>query len=410
MEHQNLSVLLADDRFTKLSKTKNRDMPFRLDYFARLDGYLTNEILRIKREELDVLTMQSHRVIELFEKATNKVIEENQLSEFDIPAYFQEALIKTWREKENHPLLLGRFDLCGGFDRFVSLPKIIEFNADTCTTIPESTIWQDLQAKKNGTPTQQLNTTAADLEQIIQQICRRIAGDLNIPAKEVNFVGTSLDNIEDRENVLTILDAVSDENPDNPTTAYRPLEDLTFDANEGIFYELPDGEFLKVDILFKMIPWDWIFTNEPDLGKLLASIITKNQCVILNPPYTTLWQNKKFLSYITRYFPNNGVIAETYDEQYNYGHSYVKKPIYGRLGENVSVIKNSKNVGSSAGDYENQRMVFQDYYPMLKDTDGYSYQIGIFSNAINKASGLNFRCQKGEIITDDCDFMAHHIG
>jgi glutathionylspermidine synthase len=206
-----------------------------------------------------------------------------------------------------------------------------------------------------------------------------------------------------------VLDAIPAENENNPSVAYRPLADLTFDAKEGIFYELPNGEFLKVDILFKMIPWDWIFANEPELAKLLASIIMKGQCVIMNPPYTTLWQNKKFLSYITKYYPNNGVIAETYDEQYNYGNSFVKKPIYGRLGENISVVKNGETVVNSSGDFEDQQIVYQNYYPLLKDTEGYSYQIGIFTNAVNKASGLNFRYQKGEIITDECDFMAHQI-
>ncbi|MFT6204056.1 MAG: glutathionylspermidine synthase [Spirosomataceae bacterium] len=409
MEHQDHSVLLADNRFLKLSKTKKKDTPFRLDYFAGLDDYLSNEILCIKREELDLLTTQSHKAREIFEDATDRVIRKNQLGEFGVPTYFQEAIIKTWQEKENHPLLLGRFDLCGGFDRFFSLPKVIEFNADTCTTIPESTIWQDLQMKKNGTSFQQLNTTSDDLEKIIQKITLKIAGDLNIPTKEINFLGTSLDYIEDRENVLTVLDAIPAENKNNPSVAYRPLADLTFDAKEGIFYELPNGEFLKVDIMFKMIPWDWIFANEPELAKLLASIIMKDQCVIVNPPYTTLWQNKKFLSYITKYYPNNGVIAETYDEQYNYGNSFVKKPIYGRLGENISVIKNGKTVVNSSGDFESQQMVYQNYYPLLKDTDGYSYQIGIFTNAVNKASGLNFRYQKSEIITDECDFMAHQI-
>jgi|GEM_PF-763797 glutathionylspermidine synthase len=409
MEHQDHSVLLADNRFLKLSKTKKKDIPFRLDYFASLDDYLSNEILCIKQEELDLLITQSHKALKVFEDATDRAIRESKLGEFGVPAYFQEALIKTWQERENHPLLLGRFDLCGGFDRFVSLPKVIEFNADTCTTIPESTIWQDLQVKKNGASSQQLNTTANDLEQIIQKITLKIAGDLNIPAKEVNFLGTSLDYIEDKENILTVLDALPAENESNPSVAYRPLADITFDAKEGIFYELPNGEFLKVDILFKMIPWDWAFANEPALGKLLASIIMRDQCVILNPPYTTLWQNKKFLSYITACYPNNGVIAETYDEQYNYGDSFVKKPIYGRLGENISVIKNGKTVVHSSGDFENQQMIYQKYYPLLKDTDGYSYQIGIFTNAVNNASGLNFRYQKSEIITDECDFITHQI-
>jgi hypothetical protein len=47
-------------------------------------------------------------------------------------------------------------------------------------------------------PLQQLNTTTDDLEQIIQKITLKIAGDLNIPEGS-NFLGTSLNYIEDRE-------------------------------------------------------------------------------------------------------------------------------------------------------------------------------------------------------------------
>jgi glutathionylspermidine synthase len=54
-----------------------------------------------------------------------------------------------------------------------------------------------------------------------------------------------------------------------------------------------------------------------------------------------------------------------------------KKPIYGRLGENISVVKNGETVNSS-GDFEDQQMIYQNYY-LAKDTEGYSYQIGIFT-------------------------------
>jgi glutathionylspermidine synthase len=58
--------------------------------------------------------------------------------------------------------------------------------------------------------------------------------------------------------------------------------------------------------------------------------------------HTTLKAKNKIPLLRHQYYPNNGVIAETYDEQYNYGNSFQKKPIYGRLGENISVVKNGE--------------------------------------------------------------------
>jgi hypothetical protein len=69
MEHQDHSVLLADNRFLKLSKPR-KDIPFRLCRSGRLSKQRNS---CIKQEELDLLTTQSHKALEIFEDATNSV-------------------------------------------------------------------------------------------------------------------------------------------------------------------------------------------------------------------------------------------------------------------------------------------------------------------------------------------------
>ena len=115
-----------------------------------------------------------------------------------------------------------------------------------------------------------------------------------------------------------------------------------------------------------------------------------------------MWQNKKFLAYITEHFRNQ-YVAETYLQPQN--GDYVEKPVYGRMGENIKVM--TKEAASSKGDFSNQEKIYQKYYPLFTDRENYFYQLGMFYT--NKPSAINFRTQPTKIITDDCEFMSHYI-
>jgi glutathionylspermidine synthase len=217
---------------------------------------------------------------------------------------------------------------------------------------------------------------------------------------QVNFVASSLGYAEDIENCNTILNTAYKA---GFHTQYVDLQEMTFSEEEGIFYELAHDEFQPVDVWFKMIPWDWMFTHEPDLAKLLSRILEKKFALILNPPYTTVWQNKKFMAYITQNFPNT-TIAETYTEV-NGLMEYAKKPIYGRIGVNIEL--HAVKTYRTQGDYGSQPAVYHQYYPLAVDRENYSYQFGMFY--ADKPLALNVRIQDSLIINDDCDFMPHFI-
>jgi glutathionylspermidine synthase len=146
-----------------------------------------------------------------------------------------------------------------------------------------------------------------------------------------------------------------------------------------------------------------MYDEEIDLGIIISDVIKQGLCVILNPPYTTIWQNKRFLAYITEHFPNS-VIASTYFTK-PLGGDFVEKPIFGRLGENVRI--HAREEFKTKGDFKHQPKIFQKFYPLLKDDEDYYYQVGMFYT--NQPSALNLRAEENPIITDDCEFMSHYI-
>ena len=381
---------MEDNRFKEIKSFKKKELPPQLQWFSGED-YFSEELFGFYSSEIENLKYITQEAFSIFEKATDKIIREKQLDYLDIPSFFHKTIETSWQNKFDHPFLYGRFDINGGLDNKEA--KIIEFNADTCSTLPETIYWQQTQLKEVTGMKEQFNSLFEDMGSILERIKTKITFE------DPYFLASSFGHKEDQLNCNTILDIASKK---GFKCYYTDLENVTFSEDEGIFYEI-GGEYQPVDVWFKMIPWDWIFNEEPELAKTLASIVEKKLVFILNPPYTAIWQNKKFLAYITTHFPNK-YIAETYLNQSQL-QGYVEKPIYGRLGENIKIVSNGEF--KSKGDYAFQEKVYQKYYPLPFDSELFFYQIGMFFTS--KPSALNLRTQDSKIITDDCEFMSHYI-
>lgn len=383
---------LEDKRFKEIKRLKKKHIPHRLHWYLGED-YFSEELLGIYRSEVEQLRRISDEAFYIFQRATDKIISEKKLSEIGIPETFHACIEHSWKHKNKQPFLYGRFDINGGLK--ANYGRIIEFNADTCSTIPETLLWHPLQLEQlKGNP-QSFNTLKHDIKDTLSQLKATIGKTQPV------FLGTSFGYIEDKENVNCIID-IAYEAGFKPL--YSDLEHVIF-SDEGVYHQIGD-EYEQIDVLFKMVPWDWMFNDEPELAQILSELIINDKVTVLNPAYTAIWQNKTFLAYITKNFPNS-VLAETYLEQTPQLYSYVKKPVYGRLGENISIEAMGNAEATSKGDFGHQNMVYQKYYPLHKDMEDYYYQIGMFYT--NKASAINLRTQQSQIITDDCEFMSHFI-
>ncbi len=391
MEKASRSDRLEDNRFKEIKRLKKKHIPHRLHWYLDED-YFSEELLGIYTSEIEQFRRISEEAFYVFEKATQKLLSDNQLSILNIPSFFEDCIRYSWENKAKHPFLYGRFDINGGLKN--TYGRIIEFNADTCSTLPETMFWQPLQlGELKGKPYQSFNSLRSDIEYTLSNL------KVNIPNTSPVLLGSSFGYEEDILNVNSVLDIANDS---GFKPFYTNLEHVIF-SDEGIFYAI-GNEYQQVDVWFKMVPWDWMFYEEPELAKTLSDIIINDKATVLNPAYTAIWQNKKFLAYITKHFPNNA-IAETYLQPID-ANNYVKKPVYGRLGENINIKFDGVNKDSK-GDFGNQDMIYQKYYPLHQDMENYNYQTGMFYT--HKASAINLRAQESLIITDDCEFMSHFI-
>ncbi|WP_340198900.1 glutathionylspermidine synthase family protein [Ascidiimonas sp. W6] len=390
MEKGSLLGRLGDNRFREIKKLKKKNIPHYLHWFLKED-YFSEELLGIYRHEVDRFKNTAQEAFTIFEKATEKIISEKSLDLLGIPSFFHECIYHSWENREHHTFLYGRFDINGGFEK--KGEKVIEFNADTCSTLPETLYWQPLQFAQLKSGSSMFN----HLESALVNKLTKLHAKLGI--ENPVFLGSSFGYEEDKMNVNPILDLAYQA---GFKPFYEDLENVVF-SEEGIFYKVGE-EYQIVDVWFKMIPWDWMFNDEPELAKIVSDLIVKNLVIVLNPPYTSIWQNKKFLAYITKHFPSE-FIAKTYTNEPSLG-DFVKKPVYGRIGENIQIKALGKRT-ETTGDYGKQDFIFQDYCPLLLDQENYYYQPGVFY--MEEPVALNLRTQDQKIMTDDCEFMSHFI-
>ncbi|CAG5006294.1 Putative acid--amine ligase YjfC [Dyadobacter sp. CECT 9275] len=360
-------------------------------------AYVRSEVVVVKDKAAEQYDQAAQTLYEMFVEAGQYVIDHQLFKELGIPENLVELIKLSW-EDDRHIHLYGRFDLAGGTDD--AQVKLIEFNADTATCIPETAVVQWAQLKMNGQDeSMQFNTL---YETLVGQF--RYLKEVN-PDLTPSLLFTTMEGYpEDDTNVAVLSEAAQEAGFD---TDFAYIQDVEFSAEQGIFKQDPeDGSFIRFDFWFKLVPWEYIGQDEPELAKLLTDIVKNRKAVILNPAYTLLFQSKYILKFLWDLFPYHPLLLQT--ERYPIPHKKcVSKVILGREGANVSILEKGGEVSSAVeGEYENQARIYQEYVEFPRDGDDFFYQAGVFY--AGEPCGLGFR-RGGRILDNTAQFVGHLV-
>lgn len=369
--------------------------------------YLTNEVVIVQPNEVDAYYEAANELFEMFVAAGQHVIDENRFTELGIPANLVELIKLSWEDDRNIHLY-GRFDLAGGInghvgrDRIDGSPaiKLIEFNADTATCLPETAVVQYAHLKANGLDeSHQFN---AVFETLTGQFEELLA--LNPDLQPTLLLSAMRDFPEDDANVMLLGEAAREAGFE---IEFDFVDNVEFSAEEGIFWQNPkNGEFEKLDFWFKLVPWEAIAEDEPELLKILTEIVRKRLAVVLNPAYTLLFQSKYMLKVLWELYPNHPLLLET-DTKPLAGKASVEKVLFGREGANVRILNADGSERQAVdGEYGDYPKIYQEYIEFPKDSAGYTYQAGVFY--AGEACGLGFR-RGGLILDNGAGFVGHVI-
>ncbi len=372
------------------------------DYFIseEAEGYLTSELVVIGETERDRFYEAGNRLYDRLVQAGEYIMKNNLLGELGIPSNLHELIRRSW-DDDRHLHLFGRFDFAGGV---AGLPiKLLEFNADTPTSLPETAIVQWAQLKANAIDEgRQFNFVH---EALIGQFER--LKDLNPDREPAILFSTLRGAPEDDDNVQLLREAAREAGFE---TAFAYIDDVVFSDVTGIFAADASGRQVQWPFWFKLVPWEYIAWDEPQLCRILTDIVRRNQAIILNPAYTMIFQSKGILKYLWDLFPDDPALQETTLRE-PIGRSdfpYVQKVFFGREGSNVAVFDDiGLPVEVRNGEYERQPSVYQALAELARDEAGQYYQAGVFF--AYEACGLGFRRSQHRIIDNGAQFVGHCV-
>lgn len=394
--------LMLDDRLIDIKSVSSKTYKkLGLKYYIAPDmEYIVDELLEVQPNEIQSYKNAANELYEMFEKAAQHVIDNNLWEVAGIPENAIEVITHSWRNRDLHPHLYGRFDLSGVIDGKGA--KLIEFNADTATVLPESVVIQREQLLANKMdPSKQFNDTFKNVREQFKKLMALH------PDREPTILISTLGHEEDYLNADMIAQAAERAGME---TLFAELPDVEFDPNEGIFARMKGDEYLLVDFWFKLIPWEFIAFEEPELMDILTNLVLNDKVIILNPAYTMLFQSKAMLKILWDLYPNHPLLLKTTfsGDDFRRKEAYVSKVIYGREGSNITVFDQYGDTKEwNEGAYSKYPSVFQAYEQLPMDEDGDFYQAGVYFSG--QASGLSYRRRDGYIIDEDSEFIGHFI-
>lgn len=363
-------------------------------------SYVADEIVQISEDEANAYYEAANELYDMFCEAGDYVIENDLFHEINIPFNLVEVIKESW-ENDVHWHLYSRFDLAGGVD---GKPiKLIEFNADTPTSLFETAIIQWAMLKANNMEdASQFNNLYEALKDNFKRI---ITLDSEVDKFEEYYsklnwkiLFSSISSSSEDINTTKLLQHIATEAGFN--TDFEYIENVQF-SDEGIFKGDENFEFW-----FKLIPWEDIAIDESELALLLTEIVKNKKAIIFNPAYTLMFQSKGFMKILWDLYPNHPLLLETSFSPLE-GKKQVEKRCFGREGANTKIINPDGSIDvETKGEYEGHKAVYQEYVELPKDEKGNSYQAGVFY--AYEGCGLGFR-RGGKILNNMSKFVGHII-
>lgn len=359
--------------------------------------YVVNDMVVVTEQQAEGYYEAAGTLYDMLVEAGQYAIDQNLFQEMGIPENLVELIKLSWSDdRQIH--LYGRFDLAGGFDD--EPVKLIEFNADTATCIPETAVVQWAHLRMNGMDeSKQFNTL---FETLVGQFV--YLKEENSDLTPSMLFSAMRGYPEDDTNVAVLMEAAKEAGFD---VEFAYVDDVEFSNGEGIFYQEPEhGRFVRFDFWFKLVPWEHIGTDEPELAAMLTEIVSNRKAVVLNPAYTLLFQSKYILKILWDLYPYHPLLLQTDRDALPHKKS-VSKVLLGREGANVTIHGEGGEVlETAAGEYDGQVRIYQEYVALPTDSAGHTYQAGVFY--AGEACGLGFR-RGGKILDNTAQFVGHLI-
>lgn len=333
-------------------------------------------------EQIENIETATIEVYDMFLAAAQHIIDNNLFHLLKIPESVVPYLKEQWNNES--PAIYGRFDF--SYDG-IGNPKLLEFNADTPTSIFEASIVQWYWLKNHDATQDQFNSIHEKLIDYWAYLKPYLRpGAL--------YFACIKENIEDFTTTEYLRDTAQQAGIE---TRFIDISEIGFDANLTIFV---DNENQPIKNMFKLYPWEWLVNEE------FAPYICQNVCTFIEPIWKMIFSNKAILPILWELFPDSPYLLPAYFNSNNM-EDYAKKPILSREGANITLYKNGKPLFENGGDYGSEGFIFQALAELPNFDNNYpvigSWVIG------QQPAGIGIRESSTPITNDKSRFVPHFI-
>ena len=353
--------------------------------YHSIDGLYWDEryAYRFTADQVDTLEQASLDLHQMSLQAVDHVVKHGMQEKFAIPQAFWSQVEDSWRAKEFS--LYGRFDL--SWDG-TGAPKMLEYNADTPTGLVESSVaqWYWLQ------------DVFPDADQFNSLHEKLIAQWKKFPGKGLLHFACAGGNEEDEGNLSYLRDTAIQA---GFATKQCAIESLGWDEEEGVFVDDLDS---RIDNLFKLYPWEWLCRED------FSNHLLKRPMRIIEPAWKMILSNKAILPILWELFPNHPNLLPAHFDAWRISGNHVKKPLYSREGENISIYANGE-VMHTGGEYGEEGYIYQAYAPQPKFDDGITpayTSIGAWIVG-DEPAGIGIREDETLITKNTSRFIPHYF-
>lgn len=344
--------------------------------------------------EVDRIEAATNDLYSMCLAAIAQVVEQKKLAGFGYDAATIALIEQSWARREAQQSFYARFDLAYDGEAI----KLLELNGDTPTSLVEASVVQWWWLEERFPGADQFNSIHEKLVAAISG-WRRSAG-----FAETLHLTCVTPHLEDEGTIEYLAAAASEA---GVQTQFIGLGDIGLQSGGGV-EQFVDLENRPIRSLFKLVPWEWLLADP--FGQALAREAMAERIRLIEPAWKMAASNKMLLTTLKALFPSSEYLLDataSADVAAGYG-DYVRKPVRGREGANVTLVEARQTVVDRPGAYADDLFVYQRRARMLKASDGVAV---IGSWVVNgEACGMGVREASGPITDNLARFVPHVMG
>lgn len=327
--------------------------------------------------EVEAIEKATGELHEMCLAAVRRIVETRRYTDLDP----WEAMIPLMAKSFGEPSLYGRMDFAFGAD---GVPKLLEYNADTPTSLLEAAViqWDWLQ------------DSFPKLDQFNSLHEKLVARWSEVTSGLVHFA--HLDNPEDAMTVGYLRDTAMQS---GLGTSALWMKEIGWNGEA-----LTDLEERRISKLFKLYPWEWLMSPE-DGG--LAERIPGLDVQFIEPAWKAMLSCKGILPILWEMYPNHPNLLPAYDDSCRGMMNFVEKPFYSREGQNVTLVKDGLVALCTDGESADERMIWQERADLF-ESNGQHAVIGSWIVG-DEPAGMGIRESASPVTGNLAMFVPHVI-